>query len=212
MPTLDTYRKQAKLLQRWHRERNYSVGEWIRRIDRFRSLTDAEVLELGLPLSLAQEAVAVGAGYPTWAALKSATDGAPKTPRAPAGEPTVKGVVPILLVSDVRAGARFFEEKLGFDIDFLHGLPPFYGSVSRNGICLHLRHVHRTIFNQLAAEETSLVCASFEVTHVQVLFEEFKARGVDFVQTLTKQAWGGTDFQVRDPDGNVLSFVTYGRA
>jgi uncharacterized glyoxalase superfamily protein PhnB len=39
---------------------------------------------------------------------------------------------------------------------------------------------------------------------------EFKARGVEFAQTLTKQAWGGTDFQVRDPDGNVISFVTYG--
>jgi len=44
---------------------------------------------------------------------------------------------------------------------------------------------------------------------VQGLFEEFKARGVEFAQTLTKQAWGGTDFQVRDPDGNVISFVTY---
>jgi hypothetical protein len=33
---------------------------------------------------------------------------------------------------------------------------------------------------------------------------------VEFAQTLTKQAWGGTDFQARVPDGNVISFVTYG--
>jgi uncharacterized glyoxalase superfamily protein PhnB len=45
---------------------------------------------------------------------------------------------------------------------------------------------------------------------VQGLFEEFKSQGADFAQTLTKQAWGGTDFHVRDPDGNVISFVTYG--
>jgi hypothetical protein len=26
----------------------------------------------------------------------------------------------------------------------------------------------------------------------------------------TRQPWGGTDFHVRDPDGNVIAFVTYG--
>ena len=26
MPSIETYRKQAKLLVRWHRERNYSIG------------------------------------------------------------------------------------------------------------------------------------------------------------------------------------------
>ena len=54
--------------------------------------------------------------------------------------------------------------------------------------------------------------ASIEVANVQSLFEEFKARGVEFPQKLKKQAWGGTDFQVRDPDGNVISFVTYDRS
>ena len=34
--------------------------------------------------------------------------------------------------------------------------------------------------------------------------------GMAFAQTPTRQPWGGTDFQVRDPDGNVISFVGYG--
>ena len=36
-----------------------------------------------------------------------------------------------------------------------------------------------------------------------------REKRVEFEQTLTKQAWGGTDFHVRDPDGNAISFVTY---
>ena len=40
--------------------------------------------------------------------------------------------------------------------------------------------------------------------------QEFKGRGVEFAQTPTQQPWGGTDFHVRDTDGNVISFVTYG--
>ena len=65
-------------------------------------------------------------------------------------------------------------------------------------------------FAQTAAQEKSLIFASVEVSNVQGLFKEFKARGVEFAQTLKKQAWGGSDFQVRDPDGNTISFVTYG--
>lgn len=210
MPTIETYRKQAKLLLRWHRDEDYSIGEKARKLERYRSLTDREVLAMKFPLSLAQEIIAVEAGCVSWAELKAQSAGAPKIPRAPSGVPVLKDVVPILLVRDVKGCAAFFEEKLGFEIDFLHGLPPFYGAVSRDGVCLHLRYVGQTFFAHAAAQEKSLILASIEVTNVQGLFEEFQGRGVEFAQMLTKQAWGGTDFHVRDPDGNVVSFVTYG--
>ena len=210
MPTIETYRKQAKLLLRWHREKDYSIGGRVRRLERYQSLTDREVLALKFTLTLAQKIVAVEAGYESWAELKAATAGALRTPRTSSGPPVLKDVTPVLSVRDVKACAAFFQQKLGFEIDFLHGLPPFYGAVSRDGVCLHIRYVQQPFFAQTAAQEKSLICASIEVSNVQRLFEEFKARGVEFAQTLTKQAWGGTDFQVRDPDGNVISFVTYG--
>lgn len=122
----------------------------------------------------------------------------------------LKSAVPILFVRDVTRSAAFFREKLGFAIDFLHGTPPFYGSVSRGETCLHLRFVHQPNFAELAAREVSLILATVEVSDVQALFGEFEERGVTFAQMPTKQPWGGTDFQVRDPDGNVISFVTYG--
>lgn len=211
MPTLETYRKQAKLLVRWHREGNYSVGGRVRQLERYRSLTDNEVLAFKFTLTLAQEIVAVEAGHQSWAELKAAASDAPKNPRNSPGPPILKKVIPILFVRDVKAGATFFREKWGFKIDFLHGLPPFYGAVSRDGVCLHLRYVGQLFFAQASAQEEGLILASIEVENVQRLFEEFKARGVEFAQKLKKQAWGGTDFQVRDPDGNVISFVTYDR-
>jgi uncharacterized glyoxalase superfamily protein PhnB len=211
MPTLETYRKQAKLLLRWHREGDYSIGGRVRQLERYRSLSDREVLELKFTLAHAQEIVAVEAGHQSWAELRTTAADARKTPRSTPGPPLLKKVIPILFVHDVKVCATFFREKLGFEIDFLHGLPPFYGAVSRDGVCLHIRFVHRPFFAQAAAQEGSLILASIEVANVQGLFEEFKARGVEFPQKLKKQAWGGTDFQVRDPDGNVISFVTYDR-
>jgi uncharacterized glyoxalase superfamily protein PhnB len=125
-------------------------------------------------------------------------------------EIALKSIVPILFVRDVSGSAAFFRDKLGFEIDFLHGTPPFYGSVSRGKARLHLRFVHQPTFAELAAREVSLILATVEVSDVQALFDEFNERGAEFAQVPTRQPWGGTDFHVRDPDGNVISFVTYG--
>jgi uncharacterized glyoxalase superfamily protein PhnB len=125
-------------------------------------------------------------------------------------EIALKSIAPILFVRDVSASASYFQEKLGFEIDFLHGAPPVYGSVSRGEVCLHLRCVRQPTFAELAAREVSLILASVEVSDVQALFEEFRERGAELAQPPTRQPWGGTDFHVRDPDGNVISFVTYG--
>ena len=124
-------------------------------------------------------------------------------------EIVLRPAVPILFVRDVPASAAFFREKLGFEIDFLYGTPPFYGSVSRGAACLHLRFVHRPNFTELASREASLILATVEVSDVHALFEEFDGSGVEFAQRPTRQPWGGTDFHVRDHDGNVISFVAY---
>jgi len=118
-------------------------------------------------------------------------------------------VTPILFVRDVQAAARFYAGVLGFKVDFLHGEPPFYGAVSRDGAGLHLRHVGQPNFAELAAREPSLILATIEVTDVRALFAEFEAAGANLVQALVHQPWGGLDFQISDLDGNRISFVQF---
>jgi catechol 2,3-dioxygenase-like lactoylglutathione lyase family enzyme len=208
MPTIDTYRKQAKQLVRWHRERNYSIGEKFRLLERYRDLSDVQALNSPLPLTLAQEIVAVEAGFKDWAALKAAASSESISTQGE-GEPRFLGTVPILFVRDVTKAAAFYVDRLGFQIDFLHGNPPFYGSVSRDRSCLHLRFVHEPNFAVLAAREKSLILATIEVQNVKTLFAGYERRGLEFSQRLVRQAWGGIDFHVRDIDGNVISFVEY---
>src|SRR4029077_9241549 len=207
MPSLETYRKQAKQLVRWHRERNYSIGGKARLLERYRHLTDVEVLDMALPLTLAQEIVAVEAGFRDWAALKAGAAADSPPPAVDVSEQALLAAIPILFVRDVATSAAFYQEKLGFQIDFLHGKPPFYGSISRNHARLHLRFVHETNFVELAKREGGLILTTIETTDVKALFQEYEARGVDFAQRLTRQASGGLAFCVRDPDGNVFSFV-----
>ena len=211
MPSLDTYRKQAKRLLRWHRERNYSIGEKVRLLTRYRQLTDVEVLSMPMPLTLAQEIVAVEAGFRDWLALKESASDPARPAVASAAAPRLQRATPVLFVTDVAASAEFYETTLGFNVDFLHGKPPFYGSVSRDGACLHLRFVHQPNFTALAAREGSLIAAMVETANVKALFEEFEARGVEFAQRLTRQPWGGLVFETRDLDGNVIAFVELSR-
>ena len=113
----------------------------------------------------------------------------------------------MLYVADVDASATFYRDQLGFRIDFLHGNPPFYGSVSRDGATLHLKLVQEPVFAAGAAEREGLIMAFVDTPNVRELYSEYRAADAEIVQKLTKQAWGGTDFIVRDPDGNAIAFV-----
>ena len=208
MSTLDTYRKQAKLLVRWHREGNHSVAGRIRTLPRYAGLADGEILARTFTLAEAQEITAREAGHGNWAELKAACLAAPPSPgrRAPAPA-RLSAAVPVLFVADVARSAAFYRDALGFAVDFLHGRPPFYGAVSRDGATLHLKWVHQPVFGPGRVEAEGLIMAFLPVDNVKALYAEYVDAGVATRQKLTRQAWGGTDFHVRDPDGNAIAFV-----
>jgi catechol 2,3-dioxygenase-like lactoylglutathione lyase family enzyme len=208
MSRLDILRKQAKQLVRWHRSGNYSVAGRIRRLARYAHLTDREALALDFPLHEAQEIVALEAGYDSWAGLKAAAvqDETPPGPSAPSLR--LARATPVVFVADVEASAMFYRDSLGFSIDFLHGEPPFYGSVSRDGACLHLKFVHEPVFTVGPHDRDDIIMAFVEVDNIKALFAEYVAAGVTFSHRLQKEAWGGRDFIVRDPDGNMICFAT----
>jgi catechol 2,3-dioxygenase-like lactoylglutathione lyase family enzyme len=207
MSRLDIYKKQAKRLVRWHREGNYSIGGRIRGLARYAHLTDQEALALSFPLHEAQEIVALEAGFHSWAALRAAADG-DQVRQGPAAPSLRLGrSIPVVLVTDVQASAQFYRDSLGFSIDFLHGQPPFYGSVSRDAACMHLKFVHEPVLTPGPEDREGFIMVFTEVENVKALFAEYAAAGVTFAQRLQKEAWGGHDFIVRDPDGNMLCFV-----
>ena len=207
MSRLEIYKKHAKQLVRWHRDGNHSIGGRIRGLARYKTLTDREALALPFPLREAQEIIAVEAGHESWAALKAAVASEPTPARRISFAPRLKRAVPIIFVANVQASAEFFRDTLGFSVDFLHGRPPFYGAVSRDGACVHLKFVHEPVFAIGTHDRDGLIMAFIEVENVKALYGTYLAAGVMFDQKLKKQAWGGRDFIVRDLDGNGICFV-----
>jgi catechol 2,3-dioxygenase-like lactoylglutathione lyase family enzyme len=207
MTRLEIYKKQAKQLVRWHREGNHSIGGRIRGLARYKTLTDRQALALTFPLREAQEIIAVEAGHESWAALKAAVANEPTPARRVSSTPRLTRAVPIIFVANVQASAEFFRDTLGFSIDFLHGHPPFYGAVSRDSACVHLKFVHEPVFAIGTHDRDGLIMAFIEVENVKALYTSYVAAGVPLEQKLRKEAWGGRDFIVRDLDGNGICFA-----
>ena len=208
MSRLDIYKKQAKQLVRWHREGNHSIGGRIRGLARYKTLTDREALALDVPAPRSAGDHRAGGGPRELGGAEGRRcQRAQRRPRRVSPTPRLTRAVPMIFVANVQASAEFFRDTLGFSIDFLHGHPPFYGAVSRDGACVHLKFVHEPVFAIGTHDRDGFIMAFIEVENVKALYAEYLAAGVMFDQKLKKQAWGGRDFIVRDLDGNGICFV-----
>jgi catechol 2,3-dioxygenase-like lactoylglutathione lyase family enzyme len=114
--------------------------------------------------------------------------------------------LPQLFVTDMRASCDYFTQKLGFSVAFLHGDPPFYGQVVRDGARLNLRHVDEAVLDRARAAREDLLAAWINAEGVDQLYREFLAAGASFHQAPRDEPWGARTFIVADPDGNLLLF------
>lgn len=114
------------------------------------------------------------------------------------------GVQPVLPVPDVKAAADWFVRVLGFEIDFLHGEPPFvHGRVKLGDrsfgdpIYIHLSHTAGAI---QPCGETRL-----HVGHdIDGLFAQVVAQGATVLQAPTDQPWGLREIVLQAPGGHRL--------
>ena len=114
---------------------------------------------------------------------------------------------PQLFVSDIAASCGFFAQ-IGFNTTFVHGDPPFYAQVARDGARLNLRHVDGPVFDAgFRPREGDALAATIAAADIAPLYAEFAAAGVQFHQKLRTESWGAQTFMVADPDGNLIAFA-----
>jgi catechol 2,3-dioxygenase-like lactoylglutathione lyase family enzyme len=104
----------------------------------------------------------------------------------------------MLPVANLRRAIDFYVDTLGFRLGFNAGS---YGGVRRDAIEIHFSRIE----GELGGERSG---CRIEVTDIRRLYAEFKDRNVvDAAGDIAAQPWGTTEFTVRDPDGNALTFV-----
>ena len=124
--------------------------------------------------------------------------------------PVLTAVEAELFVADITAACGYFTSKLGFEVVFTYGEPPFYGQVKCDVARLNLRMVCEPVFVGDIREREELLAASMTVdsaAEIKQLFLQYQEAGVDYFQPLKQEPWGARTFIVRDPDGNLLLFA-----
>ena len=115
---------------------------------------------------------------------------------------------PQLFVSDLEASCRFYIDRLGFTLAFVHGEPPFYGQVVRGEARLNLRRVEGPVFDAgFRAREPDALAVTVTVGDAASLFQAFERADAPFHQPLRTEPWGARTFIVRDPDANLILFA-----
>lgn len=127
-----------------------------------------------------------------------------------ASQATLIAAIPQLFVSDIAASCGFFTRKLGFNVEFVYGEPPFYAQVKRGGAQIALRHVDPDVMDKIATAmkaDVDMLATSISVDDVAALYAEFQTAHAAFHQELRVEPWGARTFIIRDPDGNLLLFA-----
>lgn len=117
----------------------------------------------------------------------------------------MQSAVPTFLVADVGATAEWYARELGFAVATFPAGPPFaYASLQHGGaeIMLLRQEGHR---RPEVVRATGAWDAYVRLEGVQELWERLRAK--PFVtQPPTRQPYGDTEIEVRDPNGYVLVF------
>ncbi|MEO8374903.1 MAG: VOC family protein [Sphingomonas bacterium] len=122
--------------------------------------------------------------------------------------PNSMAAEPQLYVSDLDQACQFYVRKLGFDVMFSHGDPPFYAQIRRGGWRLNLRSVGGPVFDRgFRDREADALSATLTLSDARPIFQEWREAGADFHQALKAEAWGALTFIVRDPDGNLIAIA-----
>jgi catechol 2,3-dioxygenase-like lactoylglutathione lyase family enzyme len=157
-------------------------------------------------LADAQELVARKAGFQSWQAF--ATGAKSMQAVSASHQSTVLASEPQLFVADLNAALEFYTGKLGFDVSFKYGEPPFYAQVVRDAGRINLRFAPGRVFDAAFAErEGDILSATIALDRAKPLFVEYQSADVPFHQKLRSEPWGSRTFIVRDPDGNLIAFA-----
>jgi catechol 2,3-dioxygenase-like lactoylglutathione lyase family enzyme len=108
---------------------------------------------------------------------------------------------PVLMCSSYPVSRDFYVDKLGFGLVEEGGDPPRFGIFRRGRAILFLDAWHGA-----RAPAPQSWDAYFHVTNGTVLAAEFGAAGADISKPLHDAVYGMREFEVTDPDGNVLCF------
>jgi uncharacterized glyoxalase superfamily protein PhnB len=107
---------------------------------------------------------------------------------------------PVLSVDDAVETAEYYRDRLGFEIEFTWGNPPYYAIVKRGGVAIHFSEREDT-----SKKITPSMVYVF-VEDVDEMYDELKQEGLEMFSPPENQDYGMREFELCDMNGHFLVF------
>lgn len=118
----------------------------------------------------------------------------------------MKYISSVLLVKDLAASRKFYEEYLGLGVQEDNGTNIGY----KEGLALwHYEHAFQNIFNRAEVQKASKNVEHklelyFETEDIDKAFKYIMNANIQVMHEIRLQPWGQNVFRVYDPDGNIV--------
>jgi len=120
--------------------------------------------------------------------------------------PKITASAPVLLVRDVAASAKYFQECVGFTGANCFGDPPTYCILDWGDFYLMLAQADEDKIVPFWKIRDKTPNAYFWVDEADALFAEMKAKGARMDYGPCTQPYGVREFGIQDLDGHDISF------
>ncbi len=107
----------------------------------------------------------------------------------------------VLHVKDVSKTLEYYSEKLGFGVSFKWEDPPSYAVLKAGEVNIHLAQAPPNF--KVDSSQTPIYIF---VRDIERLYQKLKKHKVEIVTPLSPRDYGQKDFDIRDPNGYILSF------
>ncbi|HYF32524.1 MAG TPA: VOC family protein [Chitinophagaceae bacterium] len=118
-------------------------------------------------------------------------------------------VSPCFIVADIQASLSFYTNKLGFEVRYIGPEDaPFFAIVGRDKVSIMLKEIAPDIkpLPNHTRHEWARLDAFIYTSEPDVLFEEYRAGGMNFHRPLGDDDDNLRGFEIQDADGYVLFF------
>jgi catechol 2,3-dioxygenase-like lactoylglutathione lyase family enzyme len=118
-------------------------------------------------------------------------------------------VSPCFIVARLKTSVSFYVDKLGFEIRYIGpDDDPFFAMVGRDHISIMLKQITDLIkpIPNHTRHKYARLDAYISAAEPDILFEEYRSRGVAFRQPIQDDGDGLRGFEIADADGYVLFF------
>ena len=118
----------------------------------------------------------------------------------------ISTIVPQFFTADLTETLKYYQDKLGFETQFIYGEPAFYAGAIRDGQSIFFRVVSASLPQNPNKYQEELLDAYIIVTRIDDLYSEYQSKGVTFAREIGSMPWAFREFVVKDGDGRLLCF------